>query len=104
MKFYIETFGCTSNFGNSQEAAAALIGLGHEPAPLEDADAVIVNTCAVTSRTERKILRRLTQLQGERLIVAGCLAASLPGSLRGIACRGIVGLLCRQSAYGNASR
>ncbi|HOV82189.1 MAG TPA: tRNA (N(6)-L-threonylcarbamoyladenosine(37)-C(2))-methylthiotransferase [Methanothrix sp.] len=98
MKFYIETFGCTSNFGNSQEAAAALIGLGHEPAPLEDADAVIVNTCAVTSRTERKILRRLTQLQGERLIVAGCLAASLPGSLRGIACRGIVGLLCRQSA------
>jgi len=63
MKFYIETFGCTSNFGNSQEAAAALIGLGHEPAPLEDADAVIVNTCAVTARTERKILRRLAQLQ-----------------------------------------
>jgi len=79
-------------------AAAALIELGHEPASLEEADAVIVNTCAVTARTERKILRRLAELQGERLIVAGCLAASLPGSIRGIDCRGIVGLFGRQSA------
>ena len=43
------------------------------PSSLEEADAVIVNTCAVTEKTERKILRRLSLLQGKRLVVAGCL-------------------------------
>ena len=87
MKFYIETFGCTANFGDSQQTAAALIRLGHEPAPLEQADAVIVNTCAVTARTERKILKRLRELEGDRLVIGGCLATALPGSLGGIGCK-----------------
>ena len=59
MRFYIETFGCTSNFGNSQDLAEALKDMGHNPSGLKEADMVIVNTCAVTERTERKILRRL---------------------------------------------
>ena len=54
MKFYIETYGCTSNFGNSQDAGEALEEKGHVPSSLEEADAVIVNTCAVTEKTERK--------------------------------------------------
>jgi len=78
MRFYIETFGCTSNFGNSQDLAEALREMGHIPSGLKEADMVIVNTCAVTERTERKILRRLRQLEGERLVVAGCLAAAIP--------------------------
>lgn len=95
MKFYIETFGCTANLGNSQELARALQEMGHIPSSLPEADAVIVNTCAVTEKTERKILRRLKLLQGERLIVAGCLAAARPESVSRISCRERLGILNR---------
>ena len=98
MKFYIETYGCTSNFGNSQDAADALEEKGHVPSSLEEADAVIVNTCAVTEKTERKILRRLSLLQGKRLVMAGCLSTALPESIRQISCRDRLGLLDRSSA------
>ena len=95
MKFYIETYGCTANLGNSQELARALQEMGHIPSSLPEADAVIVNTCAVTEKTERKILRRLSLLQGERLIVAGCLAVARPESVSRISCRERLGILNR---------
>ncbi len=95
MKFYIETYGCTANLGNSQELARALQEMGHIPSSLPEADAVIVNTCAVTEKTERKILRRLSLLQGDRLIVAGCLAAARPESVSRISCRKRLGILNR---------
>ncbi len=97
MKFYIETYGCTANFGNSQDMAEALQELGHIPSPLDEADIVIVNTCIVTEKTERKILQRLQLLQGERLVVAGCLPAALPESIRHIACERL-GLLSGSAA------
>ncbi len=93
MRFFIETFGCTANFGNSQELKAALLEQGHLPSALGEADAVIVNTCAVTEKTENKMLRRLRQLQGNRLVIGGCLSAALPESLRQISCKGRMGLL-----------
>ncbi|NMC11161.1 MAG: tRNA (N(6)-L-threonylcarbamoyladenosine(37)-C(2))-methylthiotransferase [Methanothrix sp.] len=98
MKFYIETFGCTANFGNSQDVAEALQEMGHMPSPLEEADLVIVNTCAVTEKTERRILRRLRSLQGERLVIAGCLQVALPESVSRICCRKRLGLLNRSTA------
>ena len=98
MKFYIETYGCTANLGNSQDLARALQEMGHIPSSLHEADAVIVNTCAVTEKTERKVLRRLSLLQGERLIVAGCLPVAMPESISGISCRERLGLLNRSAA------
>jgi len=98
MKFYIETFGCTANQGNSQDLARALQENGHIPSTLEEADAVIVNTCAVTEKTERKVVRRLSMLQGERLIVAGCLPAAIPESISHISCRGRMGPLSGPAA------
>jgi threonylcarbamoyladenosine tRNA methylthiotransferase CDKAL1 len=100
MKFYIETYGCTANQGNSQDLARALQDMGHIPSSLNEADAVIVNTCAVTEKTERKVVRRLSLLQGERLIVAGCLSVAVPESISGISCRERLGLLNRSSAEG----
>ena len=100
MKFYIETYGCTANQGNSQDLARALEDMGHIPSSLKEADAVIVNTCAVTEKTERKVVRRLGLLQGERLIVAGCLSVAVPESIRAISCRKRLGLLNRSSAAG----
>jgi MiaB-like tRNA modifying enzyme len=98
MKFYIETFGCTANMGNSQELAGALQERGHIQSTLDEADAIVVNTCAVTEKTERKVLRRLRLLQGPRLVVAGCLPAALPASISGLSCRGQLGPLNRSSA------
>ncbi len=72
--------------------------MGHVPSTLDEADAVIVNSCAVTEKTERKILKRLRFLQGERLVVAGCLSAALPESVRLIKCRERLGLLNRSAA------
>jgi threonylcarbamoyladenosine tRNA methylthiotransferase CDKAL1 len=93
MKFHIETYGCTANFGNSQDMSEALQKLGHIPTPLNEADIVIVNTCIVTEKTERKIRKRLQLLQGERLVVAGCLPAALPESISQISCRERLGPL-----------
>ena len=98
MNFYIETYGCTANLGNSKEAEAALIEMGHLSASLEEADIIIVNTCAVTEKTERKIKRRLRQIQGDRLVIAGCLATALPSALEDIECQKVVGLLGRSAA------
>ncbi|OYV08746.1 MAG: hypothetical protein CG443_46, partial [Methanosaeta sp. ASP1-1] len=72
--------------------------MGHIPSSMDRADAIVLNTCAVTEKTERKVLRRLRQLQGDRLVVAGCLPAALPASISGLSCRGILGLLNRCSA------
>jgi threonylcarbamoyladenosine tRNA methylthiotransferase CDKAL1 len=102
MKYYIETYGCTANFGNSQQLSDALVGRGHIPSRLEEADLVIVNTCAVTARTERRIRKRLTLLSGCKLIVAGCIPAALPESLQGIICRKRLGVL-DESAAGEIS-
>ena len=98
MKYYIETYGCTANFGNSQELSDELRHRGHTSSCLEEADLIIVNTCAVTARTERKIKRRLKYLSGPRLIVAGCLFAALPESLNDIICRARLGVLGRGAA------
>jgi MiaB-like tRNA modifying enzyme len=98
MKFYIETYGCTSNMGNSQDLAWALQEMGQSISSIDEADAIIVNTCAVTEKTQRKILRRLKLLPGGRLIVAGCLSAAIPESLCGIRCRCLLGLLDGSSA------
>lgn len=99
MRFHIETYGCTANFGNSRDAEAALLEMGHMPSSLDRADIVIVNTCAVTEKTERKILRRLRQLQGDRLVIAGCLPNALPDSVEKIGCILKTGILGKSAAY-----
>jgi threonylcarbamoyladenosine tRNA methylthiotransferase CDKAL1 len=103
MKFYLETYGCTANLGNSRDLEEALVQKGHIPTRAEEADILIVNTCAVTEKTERKILRRLHQLQGHRLIIAGCLPVALPSSIEDIKSRKTLGILSKFSAQEIAS-
>ncbi len=95
MKFYVETYGCAANQGNSESFSAALIEKGHLPSSLEEADLVVVNTCAVTERTERNMKRRLSQLQGDRLVISGCLPSAMPEAVRDIRCRELMGILGR---------
>jgi threonylcarbamoyladenosine tRNA methylthiotransferase CDKAL1 len=86
VRFYFETYGCTMNQGESQDLMTFLKGLGHIVVPgLESADVAVVNTCVVIAPTERKILRRLRQLQddGKRLVIIGCMASVAKEQLMG---------------------
>jgi MiaB-like tRNA modifying enzyme len=76
-RYHIETYGCTSNRGESRQIEQALRDGGHHPADgPEDADVAILNTCTVVEKTERNMLRRAEELQEETadLIVTGCMA------------------------------
>ena len=77
MRIYCETYGCTANRGDTELMLGQLAAAGHElvPAP-EEADVLIINTCAVKGTTHRRMLRRLRELgnsNGKRVVVAGCL-------------------------------
>jgi len=75
--YHIETYGCTSNQGESRQIEQALREGGHYPADsLDDADVAILNSCTVVEKTERNMLRRAEELQAETadLIVTGCMA------------------------------
>ncbi|WP_242492819.1 tRNA (N(6)-L-threonylcarbamoyladenosine(37)-C(2))-methylthiotransferase, partial [Halogeometricum borinquense] len=76
-RYHIETYGCTSNRGESRAIESALRDAGHyrveEP---EEADVAIMNTCTVVEKTERNMLRRAKELEEETadLIITGCMA------------------------------
>lgn len=77
MKYIIYTLGCKVNQYETQAMETLLAERGHSPAaPGERADAVIVNTCAVTAesgRKSRQALRRLTEENpGAVRCVCGC--------------------------------
>ena len=77
MKYIIATLGCKVNQYETQAMETILNEHGHEPAaPGELADAVIVNTCAVTAesgRKSRQLIRRLhVENPGAVLAVCGC--------------------------------
>jgi len=75
--YHIETYGCSSNRGESREIERALRDGGHRPADgPEDADVAILNTCTVVEKTERNMLRRAEELAETtaELVVTGCMA------------------------------
>jgi MiaB-like tRNA modifying enzyme len=77
-RYHIETYGCTSNRGESRQIEAALRDGGHRPATDEqEADVAILNTCTVVEKTERNMLARAAELDEETpgdLVVTGCMA------------------------------
>lgn len=78
MRFFIETYGCTMNQGESHDMALKLLALGHQMVEDEsEADLAVINTCVVIKPTETKIMRRIRQLNqtGIDLVIAGCLPA-----------------------------
>ena len=77
MKYIIATLGCKVNQYETQAMETFLRERGHEcAAPGEAADAVIVNTCAVTAesgRKSRQLIRRLKdENPGAVVAVCGC--------------------------------
>lgn len=76
-RYYLETYGCTSNRGESRQIEARLRDAGHyrvdEPQP---ADVAILNTCTVIEPTADRMLRRAKDLQENTadVIITGCMA------------------------------
>ena len=66
-KLYIETYGCQMNVADSEVVASIMDMAGYETCEsLDDADAVLLNTCSVRDNAEQKILNRLEALNAER--------------------------------------
>ena len=76
MKYAITTLGCKVNQFETQAIEAILLRHGHVPTDAGDADAVIVNTCAVTAESGRKsrqaVRRMLAENPGAIAAVCGC--------------------------------
>ena len=83
-KVYIETYGCQMNFADSEVITSILNGVGCERCDsVDEADYVLINTCAIRDNAEQRIHHRLRDLravqQRRRLYVGvlGCMAERL---------------------------
>ncbi len=78
-KVYIETFGCQMNVADTERAVTGLRKAGYEMTSAPDeADVVLLNTCSVRERAERKVFRRVGELRKSPrrpvIGVMGCVA------------------------------
>jgi ribosomal protein S12 methylthiotransferase len=80
-RFIVATLGCPKNQVDSDKLAGSLLTEGFEPADcVEDADLIVVNTCAFIEAARTESIEAILALSrarraGARLVVTGCLAA-----------------------------
>ena len=104
-KIYIETYGCQMNVSDSELMAGILTQHGHRTVShLDDADVVLLNTCAIRENAETKVLNRLKQLNHRKrrdpdliIGVCGCMAQHLRDRL--VAAAPYVDLVLGPDAY-----
>ncbi|MCL4709225.1 tRNA (N6-isopentenyl adenosine(37)-C2)-methylthiotransferase MiaB [bacterium] len=86
MKIYLETYGCQMNEYDSELIRSILRGHKHEFTEAEDqAEAVLLNTCAIRENAHEKIYHRLDHLKGLKrrrkgdlvIGILGCMAQNL---------------------------
>ncbi|MCI8999286.1 MAG: tRNA (N6-isopentenyl adenosine(37)-C2)-methylthiotransferase MiaB [Muribaculaceae bacterium] len=85
-RLYIETYGCQMNVADSEVVASIMETVGYDMVEnVEEADAILLNTCSIRDNAEQKIVSRLAYLASlrrkrgknvPRLIVGviGCMA------------------------------
>ena len=79
-RFHLWTLGCQMNRSDSEEMAGRLLAAGCEEATsLDDADLIVINTCAIREGAEQKVIGRqghLARLKrerpGVRVVLTGC--------------------------------
>lgn len=84
-KLYIESYGCQMNFADSEVVASILRTNGYSTTSnLEEADLVLLNTCAIRDNAEQKVRHRLSALNKNKkanpslkIGVLGCMAERL---------------------------
>ncbi|MCY7350580.1 MAG: tRNA-2-methylthio-N(6)-dimethylallyladenosine synthase [Cytophagaceae bacterium] len=88
-KLYIESYGCQMNFSDSEIVASILREQGFATtSSAEEADVVLLNTCAIRDNAEQKVRNRLVHLGGLKrrrpgvvVGVLGCMAERLKTKL-----------------------
>jgi len=82
-RVYIETYGCQMNVADTELMLGVLAARGYvrTDSP-EEADVILVNTCAVRDNAEQRVIGRMGELQrfkrpGSVLGVVGCMAQRL---------------------------
>lgn len=86
---FIETYGCQMNVADSEVVASIMGMAGYVVTEkIEDADAILLNTCSIRDNAEQKIVSRLQYLaslrrKGHKIIVGviGCMAERVKDSL-----------------------
>ena len=80
MKYWVETLGCPKNEVDSAKLAGTLVADGYAPAESsDDADVVVVNTCAFIEAARQESIDTVLALSasrksGARVVVTGCMA------------------------------
>ncbi len=90
MRYHIWTFGCQMNKADSAKLAAGLERLGHEVAASpEEADLLVVNTCAVREHAEQRAAGRLAEAKrlkaknaAVKIVLTGCMVGPQLDELR----------------------
>ncbi|MBO9639884.1 MAG: tRNA (N6-isopentenyl adenosine(37)-C2)-methylthiotransferase MiaB [Siphonobacter aquaeclarae] len=88
-KLYIESCGCQMNFSDSEIVASIMREKGYATtSSLEEADLVLLNTCAIRDNAEQKVRNRLSAFTGLKrrrpdttIGVLGCMAERLKAKL-----------------------
>ena len=86
---YVETYGCQMNISDGELMEGILEGAGYDIARApEDADVILVNTCAIREHAEHRVLGRVGQLKalkdehpGLLIGVTGCMAQRMGETL-----------------------
>ena len=86
---FIETYGCQMNVADSEVVASIMEMAGYAMTDnIEDADAILLNTCSIRDNAEQKIVSRLQFLaslrrKGRKIIVGviGCMAERVKDTL-----------------------
>ena len=88
-KLYLESYGCSMNFNDSEIVASILKKEGYEITPVvQDADLILINTCSIRDKAEQTVRNRLKQFirikreQPKKIIgLLGCMAERLKEKL-----------------------
>ncbi|MEZ4834527.1 MAG: tRNA (N(6)-L-threonylcarbamoyladenosine(37)-C(2))-methylthiotransferase MtaB [Caldilineaceae bacterium] len=86
MRIFLEQLGCRLNFSENDTLAGRLQAAGHRIVPAaEDAQVIVVNTCAVTAQAAGKSRQTVRQLHkanpAARIAVTGCYATLEPDTV-----------------------
>ena len=88
-KVYIESYGCQMNFADSEVVTSILIDKGYgTTSNIDEADTILLNTCAIRDNAENKIRHRLQTFKGLKakrpditIGILGCMAERLKTKL-----------------------
>jgi tRNA-2-methylthio-N6-dimethylallyladenosine synthase len=88
-RLYIESYGCQMNFSDSEVVASIMTNEGYATTRnLEEADVVLINTCAIRENAETRVRNRLTEFKKRKsdkpdLVVGllGCMAERIKTTL-----------------------